>query len=119
MRDLVVRNSTISRCLCTTLPPHVIRRRWRTVRGNQVQVVLCASLLPEQILDLVAHDAESALHPSCTAKMGIDPTFVTGPQRMGVHDEGGDLILGNRRLAPVTVPFYRHQPRVSESVSRS
>jgi hypothetical protein len=51
--------------------------------------------------------------------MGIDPTFVTGPQRMGVHDEGGDLILGNRRLAPVTVPFYRHQPRVSESVSRS
>jgi hypothetical protein len=70
----------------------------------------CTSLVAEQILDWVAHDAESALHPSCTAKMGIDPMFVTGPQRMGVHDEGGDLTLGNQPLAPATVPFYRHPP---------
>jgi hypothetical protein len=50
---------------------------------------------------------------------GIDPMFVTGPQRMGVHDEGGDLTLGNQPLAPATVPFYRHQPRASEPVSHS
>jgi len=94
----------------------------------------------EEILEWVARDAETALHPSCTAKMGIDAMSVTDPQTMGVHgveglavvdasvmpyvtngniyapvmmvaEKAADLILGNEPLAPATVPFYRHQPR--------
>jgi choline dehydrogenase len=94
----------------------------------------------EEILEWVARDAETALHPSCTAKMGIDAMSVTDPQTMGVHgveglavvdasvmpyvtngniyapvmmvaEKAADLILGNEPLAPATVPFYRHQPK--------
>ncbi|MFC3040413.1 choline dehydrogenase [Virgibacillus xinjiangensis] len=41
----------------------------------------------EEILDWVAKDAETALHPSCTAKMGpaSDPMAVVDPQTMKVH----------------------------------
>ncbi|SET40398.1 choline dehydrogenase [Oceanobacillus limi] len=41
----------------------------------------------EEILDWVAKDAETALHPSCTAKMGpaSDPMSVVDPQTMKVH----------------------------------
>jgi choline dehydrogenase len=41
----------------------------------------------QEILDWVAKDAETALHPSCTAKMGpaSDPTAVIDPLTMGVH----------------------------------
>jgi choline dehydrogenase len=98
----------------------------------------------EQILDWVARDAETALHPSCTAKMGTDAMSVTDPQTMGVHgveglkvvdasvmpyvtngniyapvmmvaEKAADLILGNQPLAPATVPFYRHQPKQQPS----
>jgi choline dehydrogenase-like flavoprotein len=34
----------------------------------------------EQILDWVGHDGETALHPSCTAKMGVDDMAVVDPQ---------------------------------------
>ena len=96
----------------------------------------------EQILDWVARDAETALHPSCTAKMGTDAMSVTDPQTMGVHgieglkvvdasvmpyvtngniyapvmmvaEKAADLILGNQPLPPAAVPFYRHQPRAA------
>ena len=92
----------------------------------------------EQILDWVARDAETALHPSCTAKMGTDAMSVTDPQTMGVHgidglkvvdasvmpyvingniyapvmmvaEKAADLILGNQPLSPAAVPFYRYQ----------
>lgn len=45
----------------------------------------------EQILDWVAQDAETALHPSCTAKMGssIDPMAVVDPDTMAVHGTRG------------------------------
>ena len=43
----------------------------------------------EEILDWVARDAETALHPSCTAKMGTDAMAVTDPQTMGVHGVEG------------------------------
>ena len=33
----------------------------------------------EEILDWVARDAETALHPSCTARMGTDEASVDGP----------------------------------------
>ncbi len=91
----------------------------------------------EQILDWVARDAETALHPSCTARMGTDPMSVVDPQTMRVHGVSGlrvvdasvfpyvtnaniyapvmmvaekaaDLIAGNTPLAPDPRPFYRH-----------
>lgn len=45
----------------------------------------------EEILDWVAREAETALHPSCTAKMGPaeDPTAVTDPLTMRVHGTQG------------------------------
>ncbi|MGZ4202408.1 MAG: GMC oxidoreductase, partial [Thermoleophilaceae bacterium] len=39
----------------------------------------------EQILDWVARDAETALHPSCTCKMGVDGLSVVDPASMRVH----------------------------------
>jgi choline dehydrogenase len=94
---------------------------------------------PEQVLAWVAKDAETALHPSCTAKMGTDPLSVVDPASMGVHGVAGlrvadasampyvtngniyapvmmlaekaaDLILGNAPLPAEHVDFYRHRP---------
>ncbi len=91
----------------------------------------------QEILEWVARDAETALHPSCTAKMGTDPMAVVDPLTMKVHGTDGlrvvdasvmpyvtngniyapvmmtaekaaDLILGNTPLAPEPVEFYRH-----------
>jgi choline dehydrogenase len=91
----------------------------------------------EEILDWVARDAETALHPSCTARMGIDDLAVVDPATIRVRDVAGlrivdasvmpsitnaniyapvmmiaeksaDLILGDTPLAPEQVPFYRH-----------
>ena len=57
----------------------------------------------EQILDWVRADAETALHPSCTAKMGVDEMSVVDPSTMGVHGLEGISVV--RRLGlPV-----RHQ----------
>jgi len=92
----------------------------------------------EEILAWVARDAETALHPSCTARMGIDALSVTDPLTMRVHgvdglrvvdassmpyvtngniyapvmmlaEKAADLILGNTPLAPEPVEFYRHR----------
>jgi choline dehydrogenase len=94
---------------------------------------------PEQILDWVRRDAETALHPSCTARMGVDAMSVTDPQTMRVHgvqglcvvdasampyvtngniyapvmmlaEKAADLILGNTPLAPEPVEFFRAKP---------
>ncbi|NYD40809.1 choline dehydrogenase [Nocardioides panaciterrulae] len=91
----------------------------------------------QEILDWVAKDAETALHPSCTAKMGTDEQSVVDPSSMRVHgveglrvvdasvmpyvtngniyapvmmlaEKAADLIAGNEPLAPLDVPFYRH-----------
>ncbi|MEV1287683.1 choline dehydrogenase [Micromonospora sp. NPDC049679] len=93
----------------------------------------------EEILDWVAKEGETALHPSCTAKMGTDEMSVVDPLTMRVHGVSGlrvvdasvmpyvtngniyapvmmvaekaaDLILGNTPLPPSPVPFYRHRP---------
>ena len=90
-----------------------------------------------EILDWVARDAETALHPSCTAKLGTGADAVVDPRTMGVHglrglrvvdasvfpyvtngniyaptmmtaEKAADLILGNTPPAPEPVPFYRH-----------
>jgi choline dehydrogenase len=100
----------------------------------------------DEILAWVARDAETALHPSCTAKMGIEDDAVVDPTTMGVHgverlrvvdasvfpfvtngniyapvmmvaEKAADLILGNTPLEPATVPFYRHQPKQQPSGS--
>jgi choline dehydrogenase len=44
-----------------------------------------------QILDWVGHDAETALHPSCTARMGadVDAGAVVDPASMRVHGVDG------------------------------
>ncbi len=39
----------------------------------------------EEILDWVRADAETALHPSCTARMGVDDLSVLDPSSMRVH----------------------------------
>ena len=43
----------------------------------------------EQILDWVARDAETALHPSCTCRMGTDELSVVDPATMRVHGVDG------------------------------
>ncbi len=92
----------------------------------------------QQILDWVARDGETALHPSCTCKMGADEMAVVDPANMEVHglrglrvvdasvmpyvtngniyapvmmvaEKAADLILGNTPLPPSTLAFYRHQ----------
>ncbi|HEY9793228.1 MAG TPA: choline dehydrogenase [Candidatus Obscuribacterales bacterium] len=92
----------------------------------------------EQILNWVARDAETALHPSCTCKMGIDEMSVVDPQTMRVHgieglrvvdasimpyitngnlyapvmmiaEKAADIILGNTPLEPVNAEFYTHR----------
>ncbi|HSK89808.1 MAG TPA: choline dehydrogenase [Euzebyales bacterium] len=98
--------------------------------GRQVQT-------DEQILDWVGREGETALHPSCTARMGVDDRAVVDPASMRVHgveglravdasvmpsipngniyapvmmvaEKAADLILGNTPLPPQAVEFYRH-----------
>jgi choline dehydrogenase len=92
----------------------------------------------QQILDWVATDAETALHPACTARMGTDELSALDPLTMRVHgvdglrvvdasampyvtngniyapvmmlaEKAADLILGNTPLEPEKVDFYRHR----------
>jgi choline dehydrogenase len=92
----------------------------------------------EEILDWVARDAETALHPSCTCRMGIDALSVVDPATMRVHgldglrvvdasvfpfvpngniyapvmmvaEKAADLILGDTAPPPARVDFYRHR----------
>ena len=92
----------------------------------------------QEIRDWVAKDGETALHPSCTAKMGVDDMAVVDPLTMKVHgleglrvvdasampyvtngniyapvmmlaEKAADLILENTPLDPQHVDFYRHQ----------
>jgi choline dehydrogenase len=96
----------------------------------------------DEILDWVARDAETALHPSCTAKLGTDELSVVDPASMRVHgldglrvvdasvfpyvpngniyapvmmvaEKAADLILGNTPLEPATPEPYRHAERAS------
>ncbi len=92
----------------------------------------------DEILDWVASDGETALHPSCTARMGTGDRSVVDPLTMGVRgieglrivdasvmpyitngniyapvmmvaEKAADLILGHTPLPPEHVEFYRHR----------
>jgi choline dehydrogenase len=90
----------------------------------------------EEIMAWVARDSETALHPSCTTKMGVDDMAVLDPNSMRVHrteglrvvdagcmpnvsngntyaptmmiaEKAADLILGNEPLPPDHTPVFR------------
>ena len=90
------------------------------------------------MLDWVRREGETALHPSCTCRMGTDELSVIDPLTMKVRgldglrvvdasampyvtngniyapvmmlaEKAADLILGNTPLEPEKVEFYRHQ----------
>jgi choline dehydrogenase len=96
----------------------------------------------EAILDWVARDAETALHPSCTCRMGIGDGAVVDPTSMRVHgldglrvvdasvmphvtnaniyaptmmiaEKAAALILGETPAAPESVAFHRHASAVA------
>jgi choline dehydrogenase len=58
----------------------------------------------QEILDWVARDAETALHPSCTAKMGpaSDPMAVTDPLSMRVHGTEGLRVVDASAMPYIT-----------------
>jgi choline dehydrogenase len=58
----------------------------------------------EEILDWVARDAETALHPSCTAKLGpaTDPLAVVDPLTMKVHGTSGLRVADASAMPYVT-----------------
>jgi choline dehydrogenase len=92
----------------------------------------------DEVLAWVARDAETALHPSCTAKMGTDAMAVTDPGSLRVHgldglrvvdasvmpyvtngniyapvmmtaEKAADLIAGHTPLPPEPTAFYRRE----------
>ena len=92
----------------------------------------------EEILAWVAKDGETALHPSCTARMGTDEMSVLDPLTMGVRgveglkvvdassmpyvtngniyapvmmlaEKAADLVLGNTPLAPEHPAWFRRE----------
>ena len=98
----------------------------------------------EQVLEWVARDAETALHPSCTCAMGVGENKVVDPATMKLHglegirvvdasvmpyvtngniyapvvmlsEKAADLIRGNTPLPPSDAPFYRHQRQAGAS----
>jgi choline dehydrogenase len=101
----------------------------------------------EEVLAWVARDAETALHPSCTCRMGVDDMSVVDPSSMRVRgldglrvvdasvmpyvtngniyapvmmtaEKSADLILGNTPLAPEPVKFYRN-PTMRDSAPKN
>jgi choline dehydrogenase len=96
----------------------------------------------EAVLDWVARDAETALHPSCTCRMGVDADSVVDPGSMRVHgldglrvvdasvmpyvtngniyapvmmigEKAADLIRGDTPLPPSDAAFHRAVPAVA------
>ena len=91
----------------------------------------------QEILEWIKKDSETALHPSCSARMGTDHMAVVDPSSMRVHgieqlrvvdasvmphitngniyapvmmlaEKAADLILGNSPLPIDESPVYRH-----------
>ncbi len=91
----------------------------------------------QEILDWVAREGETALHPSCSCRMGVDELSVVDPLTLQVHgleglrvvdasvmpyitngniyapvmmiaEKAADLIRGVTPASPEHTPFYRH-----------
>ncbi|HEY2957878.1 MAG TPA: choline dehydrogenase [Actinomycetota bacterium] len=100
-----------------------------------------------EVLDWVARDAETALHPCCTCRMGTDPLSVLDPSSLRVHgleglrvvdasampyltngniyapvmmlaEKAADLILGDTPLPAEPLDYYRHKPGGAQSPRR-
>ena len=56
----------------------------------------------QAILDWVTRDAETALHPACTARMGTDELAVVDPATMRVHGTEGLRVVDASVLPSVT-----------------
>ena len=56
----------------------------------------------QEILDWVAQDAETALHPSCTARMGVDDQSVLDPETMRVHGVEGLRVVDASSMPYIT-----------------
>ena len=92
----------------------------------------------EEVLDWVRRDGETAYHPSCTNRMGVDEMSVVDPTTMRVRgteglrvvdasampyvtnaniyapvmmmaEKSADIIMGAKALPAEDVPFYRHR----------
>ena len=99
-----------------------------------------------EILSWVGHEGETAYHPSCTCKMGVDEMAVVDPNTLQVHglqglyvvdasimpyvtngntyaptmmlaEKAADLILGNTPLPQADVDFYVHETARRTSTS--
>jgi choline dehydrogenase len=99
-----------------------------------------------EVLDWVSRDAETALHPSCTCRMGVDQLSVVDPATMRVHgveglrvvdasvfpyvpngniyapvmmvaEKAADLILGATPLEPLELPFYRYKLSIARNTA--
>ncbi len=102
----------------------------------------------QEILNWVAADSETALHPSCTCRMGLDEMAVVSPDSLEVHgienlrvvdasvmpyitngniyapvmmiaEKAADMILGNDLLPAEDSPFYRYRLDGDESAMQS
>lgn len=56
----------------------------------------------EEILDWVRKDGETALHPSCTCRMGVDEMAVLDPETMRVHGVEGLRVVDASAMPYVT-----------------
>jgi choline dehydrogenase len=61
----------------------------------------------EEILAWVARDAETALHPSCTARMGTDAMSVLDPLTMRVHGVEGVRVVDASSMSRTATSTHR------------